>query len=359
VIIADIEDSTAAVSSGKYEDVNYVGAACITALNNAMPGLDFPKVFGGDGAHAVVPAEHYATVIRVLQQMNYWSRQQFDLHLIIGVVPMEDVVKSGGRLSAGKLRSNTGVDIAMFRGNGLEIAESMVKNDNNNIYQLRTDESVDDPDLTNLSCRWSPITPSRDHMMCIILGAHPQAAVSTDDMFSSVVNLINNIVRLDSNETIPTAADKLKIGVRVSSIKKEMASERGSVWKRALSVLGIHLFAKALFSLKMRVGNFDSQRYQAEIASNSDYIKVVGNVKMVLDCTSSQADEIEALLEAQFQSRQLIYGVFRAEQALMTCLTPDVSSGNHIHYIDGSGGGLWQAATALKRRIADIGSLQV
>jgi len=109
-----------------------------------------------------------------------------------------------------------------------------------------------------------------------------------------------------------------------------------------------------LFALKVSAGDFDAERYQAEIADNSDYIKVAGSVKMVIDCTTAQADQIESLLESQFQAGELVYGIYRANQALMTCITPDINSGNHIHYIDGSDGGLWQAATGLKDRIASV-----
>lgn len=350
VVIADIENSTDAVRAGQYESVNYVGAACITALNNALTDLDFPKVFGGDGAHAVVPPDHYVTVVEVLQQMTNWSAQQFNLHLITGIVPMQDVLKAGGHLSAGKLRSGTGVDIAMFRGNGLDLAEAMVKQDRASQYRLPA-KQTDSPDLSNLSCRWSPIKPSRDHMLCIIVSTHPEFIGNADTVFSNVVNQINDIATLDSDETIPAASDKLAFKLRVSSIRKELASTRGTLWKKLPLVLGINLFGKTLFALRLRVGHFDAKRYQSEIATNSDYIKVAGSVKMVLDCSSLQADQIESLLEKRFQTQQLVYGLFRADQALMTCITPDINSGNHIHYIDGTDGGLWHAASSLKQRI--------
>jgi len=353
VVSADIENSTRAVSEGRYEAVNYVGAACIAALNNAMPDLDFPKVFGGDGASAVVPPDQLKTVVDVLQQMTHWAQQQFALNLICGLVPMQAVLDNGGRLSAGKLRSATGVDIAMFRGNGLDIAESLVKRDSDHRYRISSESSAS-PDLANLSCRWSPISPSRDHMLCIIFGAHPQSDSESDALFSTVVGMINDVVRLDSDETIPSSADKLKFKLRIKAMRKEFASTAGSWWHRLYSVVGIHLFARLLFALKVSAGDFDAERYQAEIADNSDYIKVAGSVKMVIDCTTAQADQIESLLESQFQAGELVYGIYRANQALMTCITPDINSGNHIHYIDGSNGGLWQAATGLKDRIASV-----
>jgi hypothetical protein len=352
VVTADIENSTQAVSAGQYEAVNYVGAACITALNNAMPALDFPKVFGGDGASAVVPPEYRERVTSALLQVTHWAQQQFGLNLVSGIVPMQTVMVHGGQLSAGKLRSATGVDIAMFRGNGLDIAESIVRETPDNPYRLQT-TSAPEPDLTHLSCRWSPISPVRDHMLCIIVGSHPQSTENSDDQLSKVVHLINTIVTLDSDETIPTAAPKLQFKLRLASIRKEIASAGGSRWQKLRSVVGIHLLARVLFAFKLRAGGFDAEQYRAEIADNSDYIKVAGSVKMVLDCTSAQSDQIESMLEAQFQAKQLVYGLYRAKQALMTCITPDINSGNHMHYVDGSDGGLWQAASGLKQRIAN------
>ena len=59
VVIADIRGSTKAIAEGRYKDVNMMGAACITAVLNALkqfdPVLDVPYVFGGDGATFAVP----------------------------------------------------------------------------------------------------------------------------------------------------------------------------------------------------------------------------------------------------------------------------------------------------------------
>ena len=59
VVIADIRGSTKAIAEGRYKDVNMMGAACITAVLNALkqfdPVPDVPYVFGGDGATFAVP----------------------------------------------------------------------------------------------------------------------------------------------------------------------------------------------------------------------------------------------------------------------------------------------------------------
>jgi hypothetical protein len=56
VVLSDVRGSTAAIRAGRYKDVNLVGASSITAVCNAMKGIDLPYVFGGDGATLLAPA---------------------------------------------------------------------------------------------------------------------------------------------------------------------------------------------------------------------------------------------------------------------------------------------------------------
>lgn len=50
LVIADVAGSTKAIAEGKYKAVNMVGASAIVALTNTLGTMDFPFVFGGDGA---------------------------------------------------------------------------------------------------------------------------------------------------------------------------------------------------------------------------------------------------------------------------------------------------------------------
>jgi len=50
VVIADIKGSTKAIREGRYKEVNLMGAACITAVLNALPDYSAPYVFGGYNA---------------------------------------------------------------------------------------------------------------------------------------------------------------------------------------------------------------------------------------------------------------------------------------------------------------------
>lgn len=55
VIVTDIVNSTKAIESGRYKDVNLLGACSIIAVLNIASKIEIPFVFGGDGAALLIP----------------------------------------------------------------------------------------------------------------------------------------------------------------------------------------------------------------------------------------------------------------------------------------------------------------
>ena len=53
VVMSDVRNSTVAVQSGQYKNVNTVGAALITALLNAAGAIEIPFIFEGDGPQSL------------------------------------------------------------------------------------------------------------------------------------------------------------------------------------------------------------------------------------------------------------------------------------------------------------------
>ena len=77
-------------------------------------------------------------------------------------------------------------------------------------------------------------------------------------------------------------------------------------------------------------------------------------IRMVVDCTNEQADELEDALEELYnQNRQCFYGTQRSLYTLMTCLVADTSDGQHIHFVDGDKGGYAIAAKSLKYQLGN------
>src|SRR5450759_1842542 len=86
--VADVVQSTKAIAENRYKAVNMAGAAVIVAITNALGDRDFPFVFGGDGASFAVAAEAAATARQALAKTATWVKEDLDLTLRIGMVPV-------------------------------------------------------------------------------------------------------------------------------------------------------------------------------------------------------------------------------------------------------------------------------
>ena len=83
VATADVKGSTKAIEAGSYKGVNAAGAACITAIINAVGQRDIPFVFGGDGATALVPPAAKDRVLKALAGVRKMAIEAFDLESLL------------------------------------------------------------------------------------------------------------------------------------------------------------------------------------------------------------------------------------------------------------------------------------
>src|SRR5690606_16423858 len=124
------------------------------------------------------------------------------------------------------------------------------------------------------------------------------------------------------------------------------------LWRRKLG-LGLHTFlAWLVFRSGRPVGGFDPKRYWRELVENADFRKYDDGLRMTLDCTPELADRIESRLRTAEAAGVARHGVHRQGAALITCLVPSPLRADHVHFVDGAGGGYAAAARALKARAA-------
>ena len=155
VLLTDVIGSTKAIRAGRYKDVNMVGAACITAALNALPGYSLPFVFGGDGATILVPPSGVDAGREAMLGLAGLAERQFDLGLRVGIVPVADLHARGAALGVRKLELSPGNDLALFSGDGLELADTLVKDPApDNPFALSMPADPPAPDLDGLTCRW-------------------------------------------------------------------------------------------------------------------------------------------------------------------------------------------------------------
>ncbi|MFC6636367.1 DUF3095 family protein [Sulfitobacter sediminilitoris] len=165
--VADIMDSTGLIEAGQYKTVNMVGAAVISAMINALEGLAFPFVFGGDGAGFAVPPQQETTTRDTLPKVARWAQTEFGITLRSALFRVSDIRAAGLDVRVARYRVSEGVDYAMFEGGGLNWAEAQMKAGAGTLA-LAPQGSL--PDLTGLSCRWSHM-PARNGTILTLLAA--------------------------------------------------------------------------------------------------------------------------------------------------------------------------------------------
>jgi hypothetical protein len=130
------------------------------------------------------------------------------------------------------------------------------------------------------------------------------------------------------------------------------AARGGSLLRRRASVLALTLVSYLIMRFGIRVGGFVPGTYVEQVVANSDFRKYDDGLRMILDCTAELADDLEARLALAASEGVARYGLHRQEAAMMTCFTPSPLRSDHVHFIDGAGGGYATAATALKAAAA-------
>ena len=106
----------------------------------------------------------------------------------------------------------------------------------------------------------------------------------------------------------------------------------------------------------MKIGGFDATHYRRQTTENTDFRKFDDGLRMTVDCATETADRVEARLRELRGEGILGFGAFRQKQALVTCIVPDPTHDDHMHFVDGAGGGYALAARMLKGELAVAGA---
>jgi hypothetical protein len=343
--VADVVQSTKATAENRYKAVNMAGAAVIVAITNALAGRDFPFVFGGDGASFAVSAAHAELARQALAETATWVKEDLDLTLRIGMIPVADIRAQGHDVRVARYAPSQSVSIAMFSGGGLAFADAAMKRGQITVLQAPPGAH---PDLTGLSCRYELIPSQRGQVLALVV--MPGARANRNN-FRAVIETIARIVEKtpDASRPIPGQGLRLKWppqGVDLEARASRRAGE--SIRLRKAKVLALTLFYFLVMWSGLRMGLFIPEKYERELIANSDFRKFDDSLRMVLDCTPELAAEIEEYLKKAAADGVVRYGTHRQEAAMMTCFAPSPANPNHVHFIDGADGGYAAAATAMK-----------
>ena len=294
--ITDVVDSTSAIASGRYKDVNYAGASAIAALGNAWNSFDFPFVFRGDGAAFAVSPDRLASATNVLRQTAAYARGALQLGLRAGLVPVKEIRARGSDVRTAQFAASDAATYAMFAGGGLNWADQQIKAGK---YVIMPSLTTTPPDLTGLTCEWAPIPSHRGEILSLLVEPidHSQSR-----RFAILARQLLAILEAGDRRSRP--------------VPDEMA-------------------------ITTEVAEYLGGRGWSDVVSNSDYRRYDDVLRLTLDCTVVQ-------IAGARDRGEIRFGMHRQSHALMTCLVPSGNRNAHLHFLDGMGGGYTKAAAMLE-----------
>ena len=347
IIIADIQGSTSAIEAGRYKDVNMIGAACINSLLNVCANDQIPYVFGGDGATLLVPDHRLQSCIEALCAVRYLSESSFGLKLRIGVVAVSQVnCLSDCQLLVGKFCLSPNNFLATFAGGGIERAERWIKSDPDYLIEKNIEQP---PNLDGLSCRWEPLSAENGVMLSILLQVKETDSNKAAKQYRSVIQAISEITT-GAGDAKPIRDSNMVFRWPPRGLAAEIKATCGN---RPVYLWAIWLYVNSLFQWMLdrfnwTAGGYRGRKYRVELQQNTDYRRFDDVLRVLLDCTETQADNIERMLAERANRDELEFGTHRADSALMTCLVFNLERKQHIHFVDGNHGGFTSAAKMLK-----------
>jgi hypothetical protein len=341
--VSDVAGSTRAIETGRYKAVNLAGAGVISAVTNALAG-DLPLfVFAGDGARFAVPPEQAPTASEALARAAMWVARDLDLQLRVGMTTVAEIRAAGFDARVAFWRASDQVRYAMFSGGGLEWAEAQLKS---GAIGLAAAEPDAEPDLSGLSCQWGPIRPKHGKILSLIVKQAPGTAnAGFAEVTAKVVALLEEA---DCLNPVPPEGPEVRWPSEAIALQSRIAHKGRPGWWRRLRVLAATAFIWFLFKRGTRIGDFEPDRYRREITVNTDFRKFDDALMMTVDCAPEIAERLRAILEEARAAGLVRFGLHLQDQALMTCVVPSVMSSDHMHFIDGAGGGYAAAARQLR-----------
>jgi hypothetical protein len=345
--VADVVQSTKAIRDNHYKAVNMAGAAVIVAVTNALEGRDFPFVFGGDGASFAVPPGTAALARQALASTATWVKDDLNLELRVGLVPVTAVRESGADIRVARFAPSDNISIATFSGGGMAWADAALKQGK---FAVPPSPSDVRPDLTGLSCRYEEIPAARGLILSLVMQPAPGASA---EAFRAVVDDIVRIVEKSPSASRPVPGRGLNLKWPPQGFEFEARAQRAAGEPLALrraKVLALTFLYFLIMRFGITVGAFVPRTYTEQVVENSDFRKFDDALRMILDCSPELAAEIEQRLDVGAAAGTVRFGLHRQGAAMMTCFTPSATSANHVHFIDGALGGYAVAASALKAK---------
>lgn len=354
VVITDIQGSTKAIEKGLYREVNSVSTASVVSVLNVFQEIKLPFVFGGDGATLCIPPQKEAEVQSALAASKKLALESFDLKLRIGIVPMKVIRQNNQQVLIGKFKPSSQFQQAMFQGNGLRFAESLVKQDLGKNPYLIADNVEANGSFEGFECRWNEIPSHKEETVAIMIQTLSEDEKQNKQIYEEVSENID-LIYGNEESCHPIKSNKLSLSYSFSklSIETKIRNLSQSFWTKLsylIKIWSLTSVGKYLMAKNIKTENTSWGDYKKNFILNTDYRKFDETLRMVISGTQEQRKALNNYLDKLYKQGKIIFGIHPSSGAIATCIVSDYDK-NHVHFIDGSNGGYAMAALNMKEQM--------
>lgn len=356
VIITDIAGSTAAIEEGNYRDVNKAGGLAAMALSNAFDTLEFPFIFGGDGATFLIPPRMRVHAEDILVDTANKVKEFFNLNLRVGVVPAKFVYDAGYSIQVGKIQISPYYLQAVIMGDGIEYAEKLVKNKEEYRVTKKQNPMVE-ANFSGFSCRWHDVPSENGETVALIVRLNGENEIKKELLLQQVFQIIEKYYGTEA-EYHPIQESAMQLAFTKKIIWREAAARAGKKNGILYFFILIRIFLENLLarlaiwlSLPIKSFHYQVDRIKWYNVISSDFKKFDGMLKMVLSGTPEARTGLTEALEKWRRDGNLYYGLHTSNRALLTCLL-HAGSEQEVHFVDAADGGYAMAAKMLKKQMS-------
>ena len=346
IAITDVRNSTVAIEAGRYKAVNTMAAVTITAILNSIPNIEVPFLFGGDGASVVVPREVSNEVYHALAAVKRLGRENFDLEVRAGIVPVKDVIAGGYTVKAGKVNVSENFQQPVFTGGGLDYADVLIKSPNTSHKYLIDETFAGEADFSGFECRWDKHPAAKGEVVSLLVKATASIDEQNHRIYDHVLDAITDIYG-DAEARHPINYDKMIVATNPNQYKNELGWKQDNVtlvdmFKLMFWAIGGYLLWKYVDKIW--------DKYRTTVRNSTDHEKFDDMLRMTISGTPEQRAKLLEFLEIYEQVGELAYGLHTANHSLMTCIVFD-RFGRQVHFLDADAGGYAMAAKQLKAQL--------
>lgn len=352
VAVTDIINSTGAINKNRYKAVNILGASPIVGICNVTDRNAIPFTFGGDGASFCLPPHLLDETRRILGASKTIGKTEYNLDLRAAIIPISYIHEQGYSIQVARYRASEFYIQAIFSGGGLSFAEQLLKETGSDKFHIAALDNAHNVNFSGLECRWQEVEQPQNEVITLMVKSNPNID-HPQKIYENVLQKMRTTFGFD-NKTNPINVPRLSMTLSFSKLMGEARIRtHGQGWLKRISyILQVQLqtiIGKILMALNYKTSATNWSLYKSDLALNSDHSKLDDMLRVVISGSRAKRKEFVNFLAQQFEEGKLTYGIHLSKAAMITCMVFEYHR-DHIHFVDGSGGGYVSAAQDLKKR---------